>query len=54
MGWCPSHRRSGRYLGLVPADHIDEIGQIGGLTDPDYDHVEFFRENARMLRDKAL
>jgi triacylglycerol esterase/lipase EstA (alpha/beta hydrolase family) len=44
----------GEYLGLVPADHIDEIGQIGGLTDLDYDHVEFFRENARMLRDKAL
>lgn len=44
----------GEYLGLVPADHIDEIGQIGGLTDPDYDHVGFFRQNARMLRDKAL
>lgn len=44
----------GEYLGLVPADHIDEIGQIGGLTDPAYDHIEFFRENARMLRDKAL
>jgi pimeloyl-ACP methyl ester carboxylesterase len=44
----------GEYLGLIPADHIDEIGQIGGLTDPDYDHIEFFRENARMLRDKAL
>lgn len=44
----------GEYLGLVPADHIDEIGQIGGLTDPDYDHVGFFRDNARMLRDKAL
>jgi pimeloyl-ACP methyl ester carboxylesterase len=43
----------GEYLGLVPADHIDEIGQIGGLTDPDYDHVGFFRENARMLRDEA-
>jgi triacylglycerol esterase/lipase EstA (alpha/beta hydrolase family) len=44
----------GEYLGLVPADHIDEIGQIGGLTDPDYDHVEFFRQNARMLRDEAF
>jgi triacylglycerol esterase/lipase EstA (alpha/beta hydrolase family) len=44
----------GEYLGLVPADHIDEIGQIGGLTDPDYDHVGFFRDNARMLRAKSL
>ncbi|HLT35924.1 MAG TPA: hypothetical protein VK034_06555, partial [Enhygromyxa sp.] len=41
----------GEYLGLVPADHIDEIGQIAGLTSPDYDHVSFFRQNARMLRD---
>lgn len=44
----------GEYLGLVPADHIDEIGQIGGLTDSDYDHVGFFRDNARMLRDNAF
>ncbi len=44
----------GEYLGLIPADHIDEIGQIGGLTDPEYDHVGFFRDNARMLRDKEL
>jgi triacylglycerol esterase/lipase EstA (alpha/beta hydrolase family) len=43
----------GEYLGLVPADHIDEIGQIGGLTDADYDHIEFFRDNARMLREKS-
>ncbi|MFV8749605.1 esterase/lipase family protein [Nannocystaceae bacterium ST9] len=41
----------GEYLGLIPADHIDEIGQIAGVTSPAYDHVEFFRDNARMLRD---
>jgi pimeloyl-ACP methyl ester carboxylesterase len=44
----------GEYLGVVAADHIDEIGQIGGITDPDYNHVEFFRDNVRMLRDKEL
>jgi triacylglycerol esterase/lipase EstA (alpha/beta hydrolase family) len=44
----------GEYLGLVPADHIDEIGQIGGLTGLNYDHIEFFRQNARMLRDEAF
>ena len=41
----------GEYLGLIPADHIDEIGQIAGVTSLAYDHVEFFRENARMLKD---
>src|SRR5690606_30980727 len=41
----------GEYLGLVPADPIDEIGQIAGLTSPDYDHVSFFRQHARMRRD---
>jgi triacylglycerol esterase/lipase EstA (alpha/beta hydrolase family) len=43
----------GTYLGLVPADHIDEIGQIAGVTSLAYDHVTFFRDNARMLRDDA-
>lgn len=46
-----SSAKWGEYLGLVPADHIDEIGQIAGVTSLDYDHVEFFRQNARMLRD---
>lgn len=44
----------GEYLGLIPADHIDQIGQIAGGTSPAYDHIEFFRDNARMLRDKEL
>lgn len=44
----------GEYLGLIPADHIDEIGQISGLTGLNYDHIEFFRDNARMLRDNAF
>jgi pimeloyl-ACP methyl ester carboxylesterase len=43
----------GEYLGLIPADHIDEIGQIAGVTSPAYDHIEFFRDNARMLRENA-
>jgi triacylglycerol esterase/lipase EstA (alpha/beta hydrolase family) len=45
-----SSAKWGEYLGLVPADHINEIGQIAGITSPDYDHVEFFRQNIRMLR----
>jgi triacylglycerol esterase/lipase EstA (alpha/beta hydrolase family) len=42
----------GEYLGLIPADHIDEIGQIAGLTGLNFDHIEFFRDNARMLREE--
>ncbi len=44
----------GEYLGLIPADHIDEIGQIAGVTSLAYDHIEFFRTNARMLRDEQF
>ncbi|KIG14387.1 Lipase precursor [Enhygromyxa salina] len=44
----------GEYLGLIPADHIDEIGQISGLTGLNYNHNQFFRDNARMLRDNAF
>ncbi|MCA9682535.1 MAG: hypothetical protein KC457_10100 [Myxococcales bacterium] len=44
----------GEFLGLIPADHIDQIGQIGGLTSPNYDHIQFFRDNARMLRDNEF
>jgi triacylglycerol esterase/lipase EstA (alpha/beta hydrolase family) len=46
-----SSAKWGEYLGLVPADHIDEIGQVAGITSLAYDHVEFFRQNARMLKD---
>lgn len=44
----------GEYLGLIPADHIDEIGQIAGITSPAYDHIEFFRDNARLLRESEF
>ncbi|NJK32764.1 MAG: hypothetical protein HC927_10340 [Deltaproteobacteria bacterium] len=44
----------GEFLGVVPADHFDEIGQVGGLTGPNFDHVQFYLDNARMLRDEAL
>lgn len=46
-----SSAKWGEYLGVVPADHIDEIGQIAGVTSKNYDHVAFFRHNARILRD---
>ena len=43
----------GEFLGLIPADHIDQIGQIAGVTGLNYDHIEFFRDNARMLRERG-
>lgn len=43
----------GEYLGVVPADHIDEVGQIAGVTSLAYDHVAFYRDNARMLRENS-
>ncbi|MFO7561747.1 MAG: hypothetical protein R6X02_03835 [Enhygromyxa sp.] len=49
-----SSAKWGEFLGMIPADHIDEIGQIGGFTSPGYDHVEFFRQNVRMLRDNRF
>jgi len=48
-----SSAKWGEFLGLIPADHIDEIGQIAGFTSIKYDHIEFFRQNARMLRTHA-
>lgn len=40
----------GEYYGALGADHLDEVGQIGGLTSLAFDHVSFFREEADYLR----
>ncbi len=39
----------GEYRGEMIADHIDEVGQIAGITDPKFDHLEFYRKLARDL-----
>ncbi|MEW5850204.1 MAG: triacylglycerol lipase [Myxococcota bacterium] len=43
----------GRFMGCIPADHLDEIGQIADLI-PDlisgWDHVDFYRRWANELR----
>lgn len=39
----------GDYRGEVPADHFDEIGQLAGVTNPNFDHIEFYIERARDL-----
>ncbi len=33
----------GEYQGTLPADHFDEVGQIAGVTGPNFDHIEFYR-----------
>ena len=40
----------GDYRGTVPADHFDEVGQVAGATGPNFDHLEFYRERVRDLR----
>lgn len=39
----------GDYRGEMGADHIDEVGQILGVTDPNFSHLEFYRGLARDL-----
>lgn len=45
--------RWGRFMGCVPADHFDEVGQIAHLV-PDlfsgFDHRAFYRDIVRRLR----
>ena len=45
--------RAGRFLGCIPADHFDEIGQLlgdGGGFGNDFDHAAFYVELVRWLR----
>ncbi len=44
-----SSMKHGVWRGLVEADHLDEIGQVAGITDPDFDHREFYLRLARDL-----
>jgi len=39
----------GDFRGTVPADHFDEIGQVLGITGPNFDHLEFYKSLARDL-----
>ena len=47
----------GRFLGCVPADHLDEIGQLlgdrPGLGN-DFDHLVFYRDLVAWLRSQGL
>jgi len=49
--------RWGRFLGCVPADHFDEVGQIAELTaDPlsGFDHLVLYRQLVSVLRSDKL
>jgi triacylglycerol lipase len=49
--------RWGRFMGCVPADHFDEVGQIARLV-PDllsgFDHLAFYRDIVRRLREAGF
>lgn len=39
----------GEYRGEMIADHIDEVGQIAGVTDPNFDHRAWYLDRVREL-----
>ncbi|MCX7957516.1 MAG: triacylglycerol lipase [Deltaproteobacteria bacterium] len=40
----------GKFLGVLPADHFDEVGQVAGVTNPNFNHIEFYKSLAELLR----
>jgi triacylglycerol lipase len=49
--------RWGTFLGCVPADHFDEVGQIahqGPDRNSGFDHIALYRDLVRRLRDDGL
>ena len=43
----------GRFRGCVPADHLDQIGQLGGLVDT-FNYRTFYEEHAAFLVSEGL
>ncbi|GAB4116086.1 MAG: hypothetical protein OHK0013_49970 [Sandaracinaceae bacterium] len=49
--------RRGRFLGCIPADHIDEVGHFFGDSPgifTDFDHLRFYRDLVAFLRAQGL
>ncbi len=49
--------RHGTFLGCIPADHFDEIGQIHGGSPglgPNFDHLAFYTDLVAYLRARGL
>jgi triacylglycerol lipase len=57
-GLVPVHSAKwGTFMGCVPADHMDEIGQIGESgADPvsGFDHIDFYRTVVREIRNRGF
>jgi pimeloyl-ACP methyl ester carboxylesterase len=45
--------RHGTYLGQVPADHFDEVGQLLGTTALGFNHRTFYSRLARFVTDPS-
>jgi triacylglycerol lipase len=48
--------RWGEFLGCIPADHLDEVGQIGGDEpggDNDFEHLVFYRDLVGFLGERG-
>jgi triacylglycerol lipase len=45
----------GKFMGCIPADHLDEVGQPKQGTHPltGFNHVEFYRKMASSLDDEV-
>ena len=41
----------GVLLGTMPADHLDEVGQLFGTTSLGFDHREFYLDLAAFVTD---
>ena len=41
----------GQWLGLLPTDHFDEVGQIADSREGPFDHIQFYLDEARRLRE---
>ncbi|MCD6498839.1 MAG: triacylglycerol lipase [Deltaproteobacteria bacterium] len=39
----------GDFRGLLPADHFDEVGQLFGVTGPNFHHLDFYLSVAKNL-----
>jgi len=49
--------RWGEFLGCVPADHLDEVGQLlgdGPGIGNDWDHLQFYADLVAYLRDRGM
>jgi len=46
--------RWGSFLGELPADHMDEVGQIADLAHPAFDASAFYVDEARRLSAAGL